>query len=480
MIFMVMDLTRLLNQINPFSSRHETGDNRDEEEFKLPGMASLVIMISMNLLLQLSFFIIVSSSNKYAEYLGGNATFSGVVIGIPTAFAGLSLIPLTKYDKGMYKMPFHVSCCFAILGHVAYALAFRANFLYLILIGRCLNGVAFSMFMYCKRYCTDPRIVGIRRRTTLASWLVICQGMGISLGPFLGGVLYKVGFSNSTFNGYTSPGWVMAGIYVGFWVLVTKYFEDIPQPATIAELPAGDLNAPIVSLEVKGGDTVASPKYSSAPTTRPASPVNGSLRTQLSLITWSQWGVIACMCWFSMLCFFILGSWEVNLPVFGAAAENFHWSPFTAGNFIALGGITSFPFLLFNLLAARRIQDRKILAFGTSLGLAGLVIFLSILRTGKVNYGSLFVCWWTVALGFNIATTVTLSLLSKQLPPEWNSRTSMAIQYSNYTGRVTGAVWGGSGVSVGMLNFVGLEIAMVGIGAILFTTLWRDLKAKTG
>lgn len=477
------DLKRLLNQINPFSSRHETSDNHsEEEEYKLPNMASLVIMLSMNLLLQVSFFIVVSSSNKYAEYLGGNATFSGIVIGIPTAFAGLSLIPLTKYDKGMYKMPLHVSCCFAILGHVAYALAFRVNFLYLILIGRCLNGVAFSMFMYCKRYCTDPRIVGTRRRTTLASWLVIGQGMGMSLGPFLGGVLYNIGFSSSIFNGYTSPGWIMAGIYVGFWVLVTQYFEDIPQPPTVMELqPASNSNAPpIISLELKGGHAEVSPNYASAPTTRPPSPVDESFRAQLSLITRSQWGVITCMCWFAMLCFFILGSWEANLPVFGAAAENFHWSPFAAGNFIALGGITSFPFLLFNLLAARRTQDRKLLAFGTILGLTGLVIFLSILCTGKVNYGSLFACWWTVALGFNLATTVTLSLLSKQLPPEWNSRTSMAIQYSNYTGRVTGAIWGGSGVSVGMLNFVGLEIAMVGIGAVLFTTLWRDLKTKTG
>ncbi|KAG2149450.1 major facilitator superfamily domain-containing protein [Suillus cothurnatus] len=484
MFVRMTDLKRLLNKINPFSSRHETSDNHNEEEFKLPNMASLVIMISMNLLLQVSFFIVVSSSNKYAEYLGGNATFSGIIIGIPTAFAGLSLIPLTKYDRGMYKMPLHVSCCFAILGHVAYALAYRANFLYLILIGRCLNGVAFSMFMYCKRYCTDPRIVGIRRRTTLASWLVIGQGIGMSLGPFLGGVLYNIGFSNSIFNGYTSLGWIMAGIYAGFWVLVTKHFEDIPQLPTIMELQSeSNSNAPhIVSLEAEGSDTEGSPNCSSTPTTRPASesPVNESFRAQLSLITRSQWGVIACMCWFAMLCFFVLGSWEANLPVFGAAAANFHWSPFAAGNFIALGGITCFPFLLFNLLAARRTQDRKLLAFGTILGLTGLVIFLSILRTGKLNYGSLFACWWTVALGFNLATTVTLSLLSKQLPPEWNSRTSMAIQYSNYTGRVTGAIWGGSGVSVGMLNFVGLEIAMVGIGAVLFTTLWRDLKTKTG
>jgi hypothetical protein len=78
------------------------------------------------------------------------------------------------------------------------------------------------------------------------------------------------------------------------------------------------------------------------------------------------------------------------------------------------------------------------------------VVFLALVSAGKhspthdpLSYGSLFVCWWAIALGFNLASTVTVSLLSKQLPPEWNKWTSLAIQYSNYTGRVTGAVWGG-------------------------------------
>ena len=382
--------------------------------------------------------------------------------------------------SGTYKIPLHFSCCFAILGHITYALAYRANFLYLILIGRCLNGISFSMLMYCKRFCTDPRVVGIRRRTTLSSCLVVSQGLGMSLGPFLGGVLYKIGFSNSTFNGYTSPGWVMAGVYAVFWVLVAIFFEDIPQlPTMLESQSATNSEVPVVVVEAIGTEKGPS-KISSASATRSSSPIDDSYRLQLSLITRSQWGVIACMCWFAMLCFFILGSWEANLPVFGAATANLNWSPFSAGNFIALGGIACFPFLLVNLLAARRTQDRKLLAFGTTIGLAGLIIFLSILRTGKVNYGSLFACWWTVALGFNIATTVTLSLLSKQLPPEWNGHSSMAIQYSNYVGRVSGAIWGGAGVSVGMLNFVGLEIGMVGIGAIMFTTLWKDLKTKTG
>ncbi|KAG1868251.1 major facilitator superfamily domain-containing protein [Suillus subalutaceus] len=486
-----MALRDLLTTINPFSSHQETND--DNEEFKLPSMASLVIMLVMNFLLQVRhlhrtlqrsltwsapahigiIFIIVSSANEYAEYLGGNATFSGVVIGIPTGFAVLSLIPLTQCDKGLYKMPLHISCCFAIIGHVAYAVAYRANFLYLILIGRCLTGVSFTMFMYCKRYCTDPRIIGIRRRTTLAGWQVVCQGLGLSLGPFLGGLLYKIGFSNSIFNGYTSPGWIMAGIYAGFWVLVTQYFEDIPQPPPMTMM---ELSLPVA----KGLEIEHCPNYSSAPATSLPLPIDESFRAQLSLITLSQWGVIICMCWFSMVCFFILGSWEANLPVFGAATANLRWSPFDAGNFIALGGIICFPFLLANILAARRIQDRKLLAFGTTVGLAGLTTFLSILYTDTVNYSSLFACWCTVALGFNIATAITLSLLSKQLPPYWNGRTSIVIQCSNFTGRVTGTIWGGSGVSVGMMNFVILEIVMVGIGVILFTTLWNKLKTKNG
>ncbi len=77
-----------------------------------------------------------------------------------------------------------------IVGNIIYGLAYRANFLYLILLGRIITGCGFTFWMYNKRYCTDPRIVGIRRRTTLAGWLVLGQGLGFSLGPFVGGLLY--------------------------------------------------------------------------------------------------------------------------------------------------------------------------------------------------------------------------------------------------------------------------------------------------
>lgn len=140
--------------------------------------------------------MLVPTSDEYARYLGGSSTFSGIVIGIPTVGAGLALWPMVRYDKGNYKMALHVACATNILGSIFYAMAYRLDFLYLILIGRIVSGVGQTGSMYAKRYCSDSRIVGVRQRTTLASWLVITQGLGISAGPFLGGLGYQVGFSN--------------------------------------------------------------------------------------------------------------------------------------------------------------------------------------------------------------------------------------------------------------------------------------------
>ncbi|KAL1943717.1 hypothetical protein VTO73DRAFT_4162 [Trametes versicolor] len=458
-------------------------------------MTSLVIMQAASAMMQISFFIVVSSSNAYAQHLGGTSTFSGLVIGIPTAFSGMALLPLMKYDQGGYRRPLHFACATAILGNVLYSLAYHANYLYLILLGRIISGFSFTFFMYSKRYCSDPRIVGVRRRTTLAGWLVLGQGVGFSIGPLIGGLLYKIGFSNSVFNGYTAPTWILAGVWAVFWAVAARLFEDVPhtppaEPASegveLQRMPSRNDARSLQSEEKpenpkhdEEAAEVAVPAGSTSVEDLSCPPAPPSLRRMSA----AQIGVTATMGWFAMTCFFILGGWEANLPVFTGSASPlnpFHYSPFAAGNFIAAGGAATIPFLLANLFAARRVQDRHTLAVGTTLGLAGLLAALAILAADKVSFGALFVCWFLVALGFNLSSTVTLSLLSKQMPGEWNTKMSLVIQYSNYTGRVSGAVWGGAGVQVGMLNYVGLQIAIVGVGMLMFSTLWKQLKAKTG
>ena len=314
--------------------------------------------------------------------------------------------------------------------------------------------------MYSKRYCSDSRIIGLRRRTTLASWLVVGQAFGFSAGPFFGGLLYKIGFHNKVFNGVTSPGWIMAGIWALFWALSNVIFKDV------APLPSRPRLEEVDNIElstINAADQAQIQSAEHAPRHR---------------ISPQQWGVIICMCYYAMTCFFILGSWEANIPVF--TAKIFGYTPYNAGNFIALGGVTSFPFLFLNVWYARRIQDRVILGVGTSLGFTGIIIMLAILLSDRVTFGSLFICWFLVALGFNLASTCTLSLLSKQLPGELNNRVSMAIQYSNYTGRVTGAILGGAGVKIGMVNYAVIQIVVVALGGVMYMTLWRQLKAKTG
>ncbi|KAJ6463135.1 membrane transporter [Mycena vitilis] len=381
----------------PMHARGNTPPAEDPE-LRLPSRGSLCIMIATNALLQFAFFLPVSSAASYAEYLGGTAVFSGITIGIPTLFAGLAIFPLTKYDEGRYTRPLLVAFVTTILGNILHALAYPAKFLYLILIGRIVSGLGFTGFMYIKKYCSDSRVIGIRRRTALASWLVLGQAFGFSAGPFVGGVLFKVGFPNNVFNGYTSPGWVTASFTSCFAILSMCLFKDVPKRPS-GEDPAG----PVVPHPEDYG---------------------------FRQLTTTQWGIIVSMCWDAMTCFFILGAWEANIPIFTASV--FHYSPYAAGNFIGLGGVATIPFLLANVRFAPRLQDRVTLVTGSAIGIAGLVLTLVLLATDKIVFGSFYVCWFLVALGFNLASTCTFSLLSKQFPSSWNGRTSRAIQYSIY------------------------------------------------
>lgn len=198
----------------------------------------------------------------------------------------------------------------------------------------------------------------------------------------------------------------MAGCWLTFWAVVAKFFEDVPRDTPISSIPLQPVNASSVSVEA------------TTPATSERSLLRDSPHFHMSR---TQWGVAATMGWWAMCSFFLLGSWESMIPVFTSSdspANPFSFSPFAAGNMIALGGACTIPFLLLNLHYGRRMQDRITLAIGSFIGMAGLLIAMSIISTRKVNYGSFFVAWFLVALGFNVTSTVTIALLSKQLPPE--------------------------------------------------------------
>ncbi|KAF7319411.1 hypothetical protein HMN09_00279300 [Mycena chlorophos] len=429
------------------AEQHDVPEGVEEDpELRLPHISSLCTMILASALLQFSAYSTVSSASVYAEYLGGSKVFAGLTIGIPNVLSGIVLIPITKFDQGRYTRPFRIIFASLIIGNILHALAYRAHFLYLILIGRMVTGIGYMGFMYARKYCTDPRLVGVRRRTMLASWLVIGQSFGLAAGPFVCGLLYKVGFPNAIFNGLTSPGWTTALAWVVFAIATTFFFQDLPrtQPSTVD---------------------------------RPSLPST----TDPLKLTRVEWSIVLAICYASAACFFILGSFESMIPNYTALEYTF--SPFAAGNFIALGGLATFPFLLLNVRIAPRVQDRMTLIVGGTIGGCGILLGLVLVSALQhVPLGAFYVCWFLVALGFSVASTCTLSLLSKRLPDlgVWNRRMSLAIQYSNFAGRVTGAVFGGAATGIGMQNYFAVLFAAVGAGAVVFSILWKEMKVKTG
>jgi MFS family permease len=97
--------------------------------------------------------------------------------------------------------------------------------------------------------CRYEPIVGIRRRTTLAGWLVVGQGIGLNAGPFFGGLLFKIGSTNDVFNGFTSPGWIIAALWVDFWICVTLWYED-DLALTVRTVTTTESSPPGIELDV--------------------------------------------------------------------------------------------------------------------------------------------------------------------------------------------------------------------------------------
>jgi hypothetical protein len=105
---------------------------------------------------------------------------------------------------------------------------------------------------------------------------------------------------------------MMAGVWVVFWFCIAKWYEDPVTQEASAEMvnlrstPKPEGNEPQTV-------TITVSSYGTPPvSTSPPGPLP---EDRMSL---PQWGVSFTMCWFAMTCFFILGAWESNLPVFGA------------------------------------------------------------------------------------------------------------------------------------------------------------------
>ncbi|XP_024533708.1 uncharacterized MFS-type transporter C330.07c [Selaginella moellendorffii] len=157
----------------------------------------------------------------------------GLTVGVVTLVSFILVIPLSKLPKfkRKYSPTLDLSSACLILGHIIYALADRTGVLYLVLVGRMINGIGLTGCFFLKRYCTDPCIVGVRRRTTCTSLLILAQTLGMVAGPIVGGFLARIPMKTALFNKNTLPGWFMAVVWSIYWLLTKVLFKDVTDTA---------------------------------------------------------------------------------------------------------------------------------------------------------------------------------------------------------------------------------------------------------
>lgn len=92
--------------------------------------------------MQVNYYIVVPSSDDYAELLHAPATLCGVIIGsMPLAALASSLV-YSWWSNFSYTAPLVVSTLILMTGNVMYALALYFNSIWLLLLGRFLCGYA--------------------------------------------------------------------------------------------------------------------------------------------------------------------------------------------------------------------------------------------------------------------------------------------------------------------------------------------------
>lgn len=420
------------------------GDLADEiaeevDHNRLPPRTSLVLILLANFLFNVSVYIVIPTATQYARSLGSTDLFSGFVIGGITLVSAVTLIPLNSIAifRDYYRPTLDLAAGAFIIGNVLYGIAGYCDSLALLLIGRLVNGLGLTGWLFVKRYCTDPRIVGLRRRTMCSNLLVAAQTLGMVCGPLFGSFLAQIETQSKLFNGNTYPGHIMALVWLCYWILMRSTFHEVPSRSI---------------------DDIAEIKQTNF--FRVLSRENWITTSSLSLAAFTV--------------FFTLSAWESNIPIVGE--NEWNWGDSSSGVFIAVGGFLSFAFIFPVTWHAKRFQDRLILLVGLLLALLGeLINCLSPLTRVVYGAGWVLVCW-----GMNLCSTITLSLTSKTLPDVLSDKAAIIIQLSGYCGRLLGSIWGTAGAAVGAEWIGWLDLLLTSMPFLLLIAFWRLFEARTG
>ncbi|CAH8354193.1 unnamed protein product [Eruca vesicaria subsp. sativa] len=185
---------------------------------------SLLLNLGNTFLYMVNTYIIVPTADDYSMSLGAAATVCGVVIGSMAVAQVFSSVYFSAWSNKSYFKPLVFSSIALFIGNLMYALAYDANSIWLLLLGRLCCGLG-SARAVNRRYISD--CVPLRIRMQASAGFVSASALGMACGPALAGLLQiKFKIYKLTFNQSTLPGWVMAVAWLFYLVWLCISFKE--------------------------------------------------------------------------------------------------------------------------------------------------------------------------------------------------------------------------------------------------------------
>ena len=199
-------------------------------EERMPPWQSLCIAMYSGFLLVLNLDIVVSTADRYAQTLGADEAFSGLVIALTPLFQGLIGIPLNYWmlqSGTSVKTLLILMASGSVAGNIVYALAGLMRSRYAILFARTLIGI-------CQCQLGGPiyiaKAVGVKKRTKVMFVFSAVATFALTAAPLLSALLEtfvtELRIENLVLDADTIPGWFMALTYYLFLLKVVFFFEN--------------------------------------------------------------------------------------------------------------------------------------------------------------------------------------------------------------------------------------------------------------
>lgn len=250
---------------NAFLLQPPEGELLEESVEEIEYHASSTYINLLNTFLYMvNYYIIVPTSDDYAQSLNMPATLSGIIIGSMPLTATISAFAFSWWSNSSYKAPLIVSTLLLIAGNFMYALALPFNSVWMLLLGRSFEGLG------CARAVNRRYIVHEVPRSKVkffSAAFVSASALGMTVGPALASVLNYVDFEilGAPVNYCTAPGWILALAWSTYLLFVLILFKEpkkrtstghsferhegapsVPSTCTEEDFPASNTSEPLL------------------------------------------------------------------------------------------------------------------------------------------------------------------------------------------------------------------------------------------